>query len=340
MNRNHEHVLVRAQQQQQQAPALPRRPAGCVARACGFSGSRAPRGRHTGCLPRRAEASPAGRVLLPRLRPQQFLLSELGTSGSLDGTQRLIVKGRFLPKAFETVLRRWGGLAGARRRRHAPAEPAPLRSACVRPEPAVPLRVLIQAPPPGTASRYGTAGTSTTTCCATAARAWTRCWTATRPPASCSCAASSAPPRAPCRVRGAARPPAASPPAASPACWGPAQMCCQRKLALPRLPTPACPAAPHRPSPACLQPSRRVSRRAQCPARASRPAESTAAAGADGWHPAAPARPTCWLPFYFAPLSCFAAQCCMPRSPCGATTPHAIACLLVCTSPEWRRQQV
>ncbi len=37
---------------------------------------------------------------------QQFLLSELGTSGSLDGTQRLIVKGRFLPKAFETVLRR------------------------------------------------------------------------------------------------------------------------------------------------------------------------------------------------------------------------------------------
>lgn len=37
---------------------------------------------------------------------QQFLLAELGTSGSLDGTQRLIVKGRFLPKAFETVLRR------------------------------------------------------------------------------------------------------------------------------------------------------------------------------------------------------------------------------------------
>ncbi|PRW32892.1 Eukaryotic translation initiation factor 2 subunit beta [Chlorella sorokiniana] len=37
----------------------------------------------------------------------QFLLAELGTSGSLDGTQRLIVKGRFLPKAFETVLRRY-----------------------------------------------------------------------------------------------------------------------------------------------------------------------------------------------------------------------------------------
>lgn len=36
-----------------------------------------------------------------------FLLSELGTSGSLDGQQRLVVKGRFLPKSFETVLRRY-----------------------------------------------------------------------------------------------------------------------------------------------------------------------------------------------------------------------------------------
>jgi translation initiation factor 2 subunit 2 len=36
-----------------------------------------------------------------------FLLSELGTSGSLDGQARLIVKGRFLPKSFETVLRRY-----------------------------------------------------------------------------------------------------------------------------------------------------------------------------------------------------------------------------------------
>ncbi|KFM26271.1 Eukaryotic translation initiation factor 2 subunit beta [Auxenochlorella protothecoides] len=38
---------------------------------------------------------------------QAFLLAELGTSGSLDGQQRLIVKGRFLPKAFEGVLRRY-----------------------------------------------------------------------------------------------------------------------------------------------------------------------------------------------------------------------------------------
>ncbi|KAM7254176.1 hypothetical protein ACFE04_031858 [Oxalis oulophora] len=38
---------------------------------------------------------------------QAFLLSELGTSGSLDGQQRLIVKGRFAPKNFEGILRRY-----------------------------------------------------------------------------------------------------------------------------------------------------------------------------------------------------------------------------------------
>mmetsp|Transcript_29275 Transcript_29275/g.93662 ORF Transcript_29275/g.93662 Transcript_29275/m.93662 type:complete len:245 (+) Transcript_29275:292-1026(+) len=38
---------------------------------------------------------------------QAFLLAELGTSGSLDGQQRLIVKGRFLPKVFEGILRRY-----------------------------------------------------------------------------------------------------------------------------------------------------------------------------------------------------------------------------------------
>lgn len=38
---------------------------------------------------------------------QLFLLAELGTSGSLDGQQRLVVKGRFQPKAFEGVLRRY-----------------------------------------------------------------------------------------------------------------------------------------------------------------------------------------------------------------------------------------
>jgi translation initiation factor 2 subunit 2 len=36
-----------------------------------------------------------------------FLLAELGTSGSLDGQQRLVVKGRFMPKGFENVIRRY-----------------------------------------------------------------------------------------------------------------------------------------------------------------------------------------------------------------------------------------
>lgn len=37
----------------------------------------------------------------------EYLMAELGTSGSLDGQQRLIIKGRFLPKAFEGCLRRY-----------------------------------------------------------------------------------------------------------------------------------------------------------------------------------------------------------------------------------------
>ena len=36
-----------------------------------------------------------------------YLLAELGTSGSLDSQSRLVIKGRFLPKSFETVLRRY-----------------------------------------------------------------------------------------------------------------------------------------------------------------------------------------------------------------------------------------
>ncbi|KAL6275483.1 hypothetical protein ACE6H2_019084 [Prunus campanulata] len=36
-----------------------------------------------------------------------FLLAELGTSGSLDGQQRLVVKGRFAPKNFEAILREY-----------------------------------------------------------------------------------------------------------------------------------------------------------------------------------------------------------------------------------------
>jgi translation initiation factor 2 subunit 2 len=36
-----------------------------------------------------------------------FLLAELGTNGPLDGQQRLVVKGRFAPKNFEGILRRY-----------------------------------------------------------------------------------------------------------------------------------------------------------------------------------------------------------------------------------------
>jgi translation initiation factor 2 subunit 2 len=34
-----------------------------------------------------------------------FLFAEMGTSGSLDGQQRLVMKGRFAPKKFEAIPR-------------------------------------------------------------------------------------------------------------------------------------------------------------------------------------------------------------------------------------------
>ncbi|CAG8567154.1 4782_t:CDS:2, partial [Ambispora leptoticha] len=37
----------------------------------------------------------------------QFLFAELGTSGSIDGSQRLVIKGRFQQKQIENVLRRY-----------------------------------------------------------------------------------------------------------------------------------------------------------------------------------------------------------------------------------------
>lgn len=37
----------------------------------------------------------------------QFLFAELGTSGSVDGTQRLVIKGRYMQKQLETVLRKY-----------------------------------------------------------------------------------------------------------------------------------------------------------------------------------------------------------------------------------------
>ena len=40
----------------------------------------------------------------------QFLFSELGTSGSIDGNQRLVIKGRFQQKQVENVLKRYIGM--------------------------------------------------------------------------------------------------------------------------------------------------------------------------------------------------------------------------------------
>ncbi|ETW02158.1 hypothetical protein H310_05730 [Aphanomyces invadans] len=37
----------------------------------------------------------------------QFTLSELGTDGNLDGTQRLIIRGRYVPKYIESLLRKY-----------------------------------------------------------------------------------------------------------------------------------------------------------------------------------------------------------------------------------------
>lgn len=39
----------------------------------------------------------------------QFLYAELGTQGSVDGNQRLIMKGRFTQKQIENVLRKYIG---------------------------------------------------------------------------------------------------------------------------------------------------------------------------------------------------------------------------------------
>lgn len=41
----------------------------------------------------------------------QFLFAELGTSGSVDGARRLVIKGRFQQKQLENVLRRYIGMS-------------------------------------------------------------------------------------------------------------------------------------------------------------------------------------------------------------------------------------
>lgn len=44
----------------------------------------------------------------------QFIFAELGTSGSVDGSRRLVIKGRFQQKQIENVLRRYIGKLSAR----------------------------------------------------------------------------------------------------------------------------------------------------------------------------------------------------------------------------------
>jgi translation initiation factor 2 subunit 2 len=37
----------------------------------------------------------------------QFTLAELGTEGSIDGNQRLVIRGRYVPKDIESLLRKY-----------------------------------------------------------------------------------------------------------------------------------------------------------------------------------------------------------------------------------------
>ena len=46
----------------------------------------------------------------------QFLFAELGTTGSTDGSRRLVIKGKFLQKQIENVLRRYIGKSCAQSR--------------------------------------------------------------------------------------------------------------------------------------------------------------------------------------------------------------------------------
>ncbi len=39
----------------------------------------------------------------------QFFLAELGTDGSIDGSQRLVIKGRYVPRKIESLLRKYIG---------------------------------------------------------------------------------------------------------------------------------------------------------------------------------------------------------------------------------------
>ena len=39
----------------------------------------------------------------------QFMMSELGTEGSIDGNSRLVIRGKFVPKYIESLLRKYIG---------------------------------------------------------------------------------------------------------------------------------------------------------------------------------------------------------------------------------------
>ena len=37
----------------------------------------------------------------------QFMMAELGTEGSIDGSQRLVIKGKFVPQYIESLLKKY-----------------------------------------------------------------------------------------------------------------------------------------------------------------------------------------------------------------------------------------
>lgn len=52
------------------------------------------------------------KVITERMRRQpahlmSFILAELGTEGSIDGSQRLVLKGRYIPKHLESLLKKY-----------------------------------------------------------------------------------------------------------------------------------------------------------------------------------------------------------------------------------------
>lgn len=97
LNRQHDHVMVSAL-------------------LCGRSLRGACRSTACSHLPASSTRPRAGlcRHDTPSAALQAFVLAELGTSGNLDGENRLIVKGRFLPKGFEAVLRRYANECASR----------------------------------------------------------------------------------------------------------------------------------------------------------------------------------------------------------------------------------